>query len=169
MTEETPPKQLEDERDEQATSRPQPDRRQLLEGITTVGLGISLAGCSSFSETTSESQAAAVLLTGAPNGLQKFEATIQTAGDVSITEITPGVIDGNEFQIVSGGVGENTVSVRAADLSDSVGSFNDDRTLVTATFDTAIDSSSIDLSTSQVTNDNGETIPQENIQLNLSE
>ena len=146
-------------------------RRRFLSTATAVGLASTVAGCSSIIEQQAESpnNTARLVLDGAPNGLQKFEATISATNGGPITDITPGVIEGDEFQINSGGVGEIETTVRAVDLSGSVGTFSDKRPLVTVTFESEISESTVDVSTSQVTNDDGETIPQDRIRLELTD
>jgi hypothetical protein len=151
-------------------------RRQFLSRVTAVGLSAAVAGCSSLSEsvglgqqTESPSHTARLVLDGAPDGLRKFEATIRSTTGSSISEINPGVIDGDEFQIASGGVGNIETTVRAVDLSGSVGAFSDQRPLVAVEFDSEIYDSAVDVSTSQVTNDAGERITQERISLKLTE
>lgn len=154
-------------------------RRQFLSTATAVGLTATVAGCSSISETVNSLQneqqtespnyTARLVLDGAPNGLRKFEATIRSTSGGSITDITSGVIDGDEFQIVSGKSEEIETTVRAVDLSSSVGAFSDKRPLVAVTFESEIFDSTVEISTSQVTNDDGESIPQERIRLELTE
>jgi len=152
-------------------------RRRFLATTTAVGLAGTVAGCSAVSnvidpgpqtEQQAPTDTAKLQLDGAPDGLQKFKATIQATTSAVIADITPGVIDGEEFQIAAGGVGDSATTVRAVDLSGSVGSFSDQRPLVTVTFESAIPESDIDISTSQVTNDDGEAIPAERISLNGS-
>jgi len=144
-------------------------RRRFLSGITAVGISAAIAGCSSQSETAESGQTAKLVLDGAPNGLRKFEATISSMSGSSITDIKPGIIDADEFQITAGGVGNIEATVRAADLSGSVGAFSDQRQLVVVMFDSQVYDKEINLSTSNVTNDAGEEIPQENIRLELTE
>lgn len=153
-------------------------RRQFLRAATAAGLSTTVAGCSSVLETDeselrneqteSPNYVARVVLDGTPNGLRKFKATIRSTSGGSITDIEPGVIDGEEFQVVSGGVGQTETTVRAVDLSGSVGTFNDSQTLVIAKFDSEILGSTIDVSTSQVTDDDGEAIPEEKIDIELT-
>lgn len=153
-------------------NRPQDhSRRRFLSTATAVGLASTVAGCSSILEQQAESpnNTARLVLDGAPNGLRKFKTAISATNGSNITDITPGVIRGDEFQINSGGVGETETTVRAADLSGSVGTFTDNRPLVTVTFESKISESAVDISMSQVTNDDGETIPQDRISLELTE
>lgn len=148
-------------------------RRQFLSGVTAVGISTVVAGCSSQSETNvgqqSESgQTVKLMLDGAPDGLQKFEARILSSSGKTITEINPGVIDGDEFQVVSGGVGNIEAEMRAADLSDTVGTFREQQLIVAVTFESEVQESRIDVSTSKVTNDSGDRISQEQVGLELT-
>lgn len=138
-----------------------------------MGVSTVIAGCSSQSETnfgqqSDSGQTVKLMLDGAPDGLQKFEARILSSSGKNITEINPGVIDGDEFQVVAGGVGNIEAKIRAADLSDSVGAFSEQQLLVAVTFESEVQESRIDISTSNVANDSGNRISQEQVRLKLT-
>lgn len=144
-------------------------RRRFL-GTAATGLTAGLAGCGSAlsSGSGSDGSAVDVVLAGAPSGLQKYQCLVEQDGDAPITEIEPGLVGGEEFQVVNGGVKSASVVVRAADLSQSVGSFEETRTLFTLTFGADVGPDVLSLSVSTATNDDGESIPTDRLRLTVA-
>ncbi len=144
-------------------------RRRFL-GTAAAGLTAGLAGCGSAlsSGSGSDGSAVDVVLAGAPSGLQKYQCLVEQDGDAPITEVKPVLVGGEEFQVVNGGVKSASVVVRAADLSESVGSFEETRTLFTLTFGADVDPDALSLNVSTATNDDGESIPADRLQLTVA-
>ncbi|RLM57438.1 hypothetical protein DVK02_06630 [Halobellus sp. Atlit-31R] len=141
-------------------------RRRFL-GTAAAGLTVGLAGCGSALSGGSGSDGSAVdvVLAGAPNGLQKYQCLVEQDGDAPITGVEPGLVGGEEFQVVNGGVKSASVVVRAADLSESVGAFEGPRTLFTLTFGADVDPTALSLNVSTATDDGGESIPADRLRL----
>jgi hypothetical protein len=166
-----------------ASDAPNGSRRRYLRTLVGVGL-LGVAGCiesdagdgtdGGGADTTArpDQQAArtvTVVLDGAPNGLQKYKCTVEHGGDATITEVSPGVVDGNEFQVAAGGTDQSTVTVRAADLTESVGSFEDARPLFSLTYSTAVTAESLAVSVPVRTDDGGESIARDRVRVRLDE
>lgn len=108
-------------------------------------------------------------LDGAPNGLRKYSLTLSTSALVEIGSVEPRLVAGGEFQVVDGGSGAPTVTVRAADLSRSVGSFDGTETLVTVAFDGAVSRDDLDLAVATLVDDDGEPMDPDRVTLAVLE
>lgn len=97
-----------------------------------------------------------VYLDGAPNGLQQYSINITSDDGTAITEVSPELIGGNQFQ--SFGVGTPDVKARGVDLTDEIGSFNEQRTLFTATFDGAVSEDNVSITVNELLDDSENAI-----------
>ena len=169
MNTENIPFELQELRTAKQTDQGDYSRRRFLAGAGVIGITAAVAGCSSQSGTdTADQPSVRVFLDNAPNGLRKFKSSIQSISDNTIEEITPGLINEDEFQVISGGVGETEAVVRAADVSENIESFSDQRLLVSFAFESEVQESNIEVSVSQLTNNDGESISKENIRIDSS-
>lgn len=110
----------------------------------------------------------AAVLDGAPAGLRKYRLEISTDALVRITDVRPGLIDGAEFEVVSGGADEPAVAVRAADLSESIGSFDGTETLVTVVFSGDVARTQLDLTVPTLVDDSGAAMDPGRVSLSVS-
>lgn len=140
---------------ESNTSAPKSQtRRKVLSSVATI-TSVGLAGCGTDStETTIE-----IRLTSAPEGVQKYECRLRQDGQTPITSVSSTLIDDDEFQIISGGVDSTSVTVRAADISESVTAFEDTQVVFTTTFDGEVIGEDISISVPTATDDTGNSIP----------
>jgi hypothetical protein len=92
-----------------------------------------------------------VVLEGAPDGLSRYNLTV--AGPSRLTAVTPGLIGGRAFQIRTGGVGDQSIGVRAADASDQIGAFEGTRTLLTVQFAGAVEVANLSLEVADLSSD----------------
>ncbi|MFB6092296.1 MAG: hypothetical protein ABEK02_04710 [Haloquadratum sp.] len=146
-------------------------RRRFL-GTAAATLSVAVAGCGSALEEgagTAGGATATVALAGAPNGLRKYRCTLKQDGRSAITAVEPGLVDGEEFQVVNGGVDSASVAVRAADLSDAVGAFETTKPLFSVTYAEPVRPSDLTLTVSVATNDSGESIPTDRVQVSVGE
>jgi hypothetical protein len=116
---------------------------------------------------TGTETAVQVVLDGAPDGLFKYNLTV--GGPSSITALEPGLIDGQEFEVQSGGVGNSSVGVRAADVSEAVGPFSGTRTLVTIRFEGVVDLRNVSVSVADIENDSRGAIDVSRVGLRLAD
>lgn len=141
-------------------------RRRLL-GAAATGVSVGLAGCGAAlddAETT-----ATVELSGIPNGLQRYRCTLSQDGEEPITAVDPVLIDGDEFQVVNGGVDSASVVVRAADLSESVGTTEESQVVFTVTFGGTVAPADVGLSVGVADDDDGASIPRDRWSVDVSE
>lgn len=103
-----------------------------------------------------------ISLDGAPNGLQLYNLTATTPTSATITEVTPKTITGEQVQL-SGGVGESSVTARAADISGTVGNFSENRTLLNITFDDEVQADEVSVTVNELQDDTGDQISQDRI------
>lgn len=103
----------------------------------------------------------AVVLSGAPNGLQKYSCTVSSRGGGVIERIRPDLITGEQFQVVEGGNGSASATVRAADLAQEVGGFEGDRVLFSVMYDQPVSEVVLELGT--LTDDEGEEMSPERV------
>lgn len=141
-------------------------RRRLL-GAAAAGVSVGLAGCGAALDTTETT--ATVAVSGVPNGLQRYRCTLAQDGEEPITAVDPVLVDGDEFQVVNGGVDSASVVVRAADLSESVGATEESRVVFTVTFGGTVAPADVDLSVGIADDDNGESIPRDRWSVDVAE
>ena len=142
-------------------------RRRFL-GAAAAAASVGLAGCGSALESGSGSETvAAVTLDGAPDGLQKYRCTVEQDGDAPITAVEPELVDGDEFQVINGGVDSPSVVARAADISESVEAFEETQTLFAVSFGGSVEAADLSLSVGVATDDEGESIPADRMDLTI--
>ena len=112
---------------------------------------------------TAQTTSVVVSLESAPNGLQKYAVRITTGTNATITAIEPSLIEGRFFQVATGGTNETFAELRGVDLIGTKGAFNDSKQLFTVTFDERVTQESINLSVSQLSNNNGEPISRDKV------
>jgi hypothetical protein len=78
---------------------------------------------------------------------------VTVAGPSSLTAVRPGLIAGQGFQLRAGGVGDRSVTVRAADASDQIGPFAGTRTLLTVRFAGEVDVANVSVAVSDLASD----------------
>jgi hypothetical protein len=112
---------------------------------------------------TAQTTSVVVSLESAPNGLRKYAVRITTDTNATITAIEPSLIEGRFFQVATGGMNETFAELRGVDLIGTKGAFNDSKRLFTVTFDERVTQESINLSVSQLSNNNGEPISRDEV------
>lgn len=105
-----------------------------------------------------------LVLTNATNGLQQYNVSIASQPDAAFTDITPGALQGDQFQILAGGAGEQSVTVRGVDLAGQVGA-NEQIELVTVSVGGEIAADEMSLTVHSLVNDDGNEIPVEKLKL----
>lgn len=131
---------------------------------TTTGAGSDTptANTTTASTTTADgtTRAVTVRLPRAPAGVQKFAFTV-SHDSVSLSDVFPGAIDGEEFQVVEGGSGSRQVRVRGADLSQSVQDRSDPVALFTLTFAAAVDPERLSVAAETLVADDGSSLTEQ--------
>jgi hypothetical protein len=112
---------------------------------------------------TAQATSVVVSLESAPNGLRKYDVRITTDTNATITAIEPSLIEGRFFQVATGGTNETFAELRGVDLIGTKGEFNNSKRLFTVTFDERVTQESINLSVSQLSNNNGEPISRDEV------
>lgn len=113
---------------------------------------------------------ATIELSSTPNGLQKYNITVSVAGatDTNISDIKAGDISGPEFQIVNQPADEQSVTFRAADLSENIGRNAGAVTLATLNLtNRSVTENDISLSIHALTDDDGNEISPTQINLTV--
>lgn len=105
----------------------------------------------------------AVVLSGAPGGLQKYSCTVSNEDEGVIEQLRPELITGEQFQVVEGGTGSASATVRAADLAQQVQGFEDERMLFSMTYDRPVSDVTLELGT--LTDDEGEEMSPDRVRV----
>ncbi|MGM0590486.1 MAG: hypothetical protein ACQETI_02460 [Halobacteriota archaeon] len=108
-----------------------------------------------------------VTLDGAPDGLQKYNVSVNATSGESISAVEAGVISGSQFQIVDGGVGNSSVTARGVDFGGSVGPTSDEQVLFTLTYDGEVSESDLSVSVETLTDDNSAEMADSRVGLNV--
>lgn len=130
---------------------------------------VGLAGCGSALDAGDSETTVEVRLAGAPEGVQKYQCRVEQDGQAAITSVESMLIDGNEFQVVNGGVDSASVVVRAADISESVGAFEGTRAVFSLTFNGEVTEERLSMSVPTATDDTGEPIPADRWELTVAD
>ncbi len=115
----------------------------------------------SNSDTNNTTTNVTVQLDSAPDGLRQFRVSVEGPSESSITTVTPGVLTGNAFEIVSGGEGNSTVTAQAVDLplgGEEVTESTDPVKLYEVTFAESVNRSELQVEADTLTNDNDTAI-----------
>jgi outer membrane protein assembly factor BamB len=107
-----------------------------------------------------------VVVEGAPNGIQQYEVSVD--GPAQIREVTPELLTGDEFEVLSGGADETAVSVRGVDLGESVGSFSGTRTLFRVNYLGDVAAGDLSLSVARLRDDSGASMDASRVALSAS-
>lgn len=154
---------------------PKVTRRQLL--VTATAATASLAGClgggddggentadgvdspveTTTTPTSEQTAAVRVSLQRSSNGVQKFEFIIEH-NEVTIADVAAGAIDGKEFQIADGGVGDQRVRLRGADLSESVQGGSEPIPLFTVAFQQPVAVDAVSVTAETLAADDGSSL-----------
>lgn len=118
-------------------------------------------------DSTESETTVAVQLDGAPNGLQRYNVTVDGPANTSITKVTPGEITGDSFEITDGGVGASTITARGVDLAGAVGSTTTQLTLYEFTVASQIKASEFDVTVHQLEADDGTQIGTDRLSLSI--
>ncbi|MGM0592421.1 MAG: hypothetical protein ACQETI_12500, partial [Halobacteriota archaeon] len=100
------------------------------------------------------SKTVSVVLEGAPDGLARYNLTVSSDGE-NLTDVEAGLVGGESFTVVDGGPGGTSVTVEAADDADAVGSFTDNQTLLTLTFEEKVTPGEVSLHVNELVDDGG--------------
>ncbi len=108
-----------------------------------------------------------VVLTGAPNGLEKFTVGVET-GDVTIAELEPKLLTGTSFWVESGGIGATKVVASGIALDDQV-SLGDDgeATLFRVGLPARLERDTTTLTVATLTDSDGEPMDPSFVELRL--
>lgn len=104
---------------------------------------------------------AAIELNGTPDGLRLYNLTVTLSGstDTNISSIQPGIIDGNEFEVIERPVDQQSVTFRAVDLSENVGRSTETRTLATLNLtNRSVAATDLQVSVNRLIDDSGNDI-----------
>lgn len=105
-----------------------------------------------------------VTLSGAPNGLRKYNVTVEGPKDASVNTVEPDLIGGTGFQIVS--TADGRVTARAVDLVGLVGPFETEEILYTATYAGTIESNNITVKVNTLVDNDGN--PMDKARVNIT-
>jgi len=161
-----PPSRSTNITDDTAATRPLRTRRRVLASVAA-SASVGLAGCGSALDAGSTETTVQVRLAGAPAGIRKYQCRVEQDGEAPITSIEPMLIDGDEFQVINGGVDSASVGVRAADISESVTAFEDTRVAFALTVDGDVTEDGISMTVPTATDDAGDPIPDDQWQLTV--
>lgn len=173
------------ETDAGADTTPRATRRRLLATATTAGLAGCLgfggdgggtttdgrdspAGTATSSTATTptatattptpaQTAAVRVSLQRSSNGVQKFAFVVEH-DDVPVADVAAGAVDGQEFQIADGEVGDRRVRLRGADLSESVQGGSEPIPLFTVAFRQPVAVDTISVTAETLTDDDGSSL-----------
>lgn len=93
-----------------------------------------------------------IYLDGAPDGLRQYSINVSSDDGKTITELSPELIAGDQFQ--KAGVGTSEINARGVDLAGGIGSFNDQRTLFKVAFDGPVNKDNVSVTVVELVNDN---------------
>jgi hypothetical protein len=94
-----------------------------------------------------------VVVDGMPEGFRSYNVTL-TTDTGRVTDVSQDLVASREFQTVGDGVGPS-VTARGLDLSESVGTFEDTRTLFTATVSANVSAENLSVTVHSLVNDQG--------------
>jgi len=122
------------------------------------------------SEANEGATAVSVVVTDAPDGVQKYTARVacDAAGEVTIEAVEPGVLE-RYFEVVDGGKGSAFVRARAVDMTGEAGTITEPTPLFTIRFSEAVPPASITLTFETILDHDGETIPDEQLRFDVVE
>ncbi|MGM0592558.1 MAG: PKD domain-containing protein, partial [Halobacteriota archaeon] len=95
-----------------------------------------------------------VVLEGAPAGLQQYNLTVESTAGATIQSVEPDLVDGREF-VVFDDPGDARTTFGGADIGDTVGNFEDSRTLATLTVEGEVAASDLSVTVHRLTDDTG--------------
>jgi PKD repeat protein len=96
-----------------------------------------------------------VVLAGAPNGLRKYNVTVRS--EAEIVAVRPGLVDGQNFQVVRGGRGHTVVVARAVSF-EGVDPFRERRALFGVEVRSDVPAAALDVTVHSLVDVNGTTI-----------
>lgn len=145
-------------------------QRESYDVRSTTGSTITVTSMNSGSSDPGGSQTTDVdvKLNAATNGFQQYNLTVASTEGATIKSVSPEYITGQSFQIVSGGQGSNSVTARAVDLAGVKGSFSGSKRLFTVTYSGDVDSSSVEITTNALVDDNGNSMSASQITKNIA-
>jgi len=108
---------------------------------------------------------AELVLQGAPNGLKKYSVSLNSTNNGTVSSF-----EGEQLSVqkLSGGIGQNFVEVRAADLIDVVGSTNSDIVLLRVEFTGNVSKQTLNKTIGELVDDDGNPIARNRVSLQVA-